>query len=72
MIRLTTTENSILDIIKQWQKEYFNSPQITDLASEIDKTREAVLQALYKLELKGFIQLVRRRRRIMIVPLYWK
>lgn len=70
--RIRGIEIDALDMICRWQDEYKNSPSITDLSREIRRTREGTRNILYRLQHKGYIDLIRKNRRMLIVPLYRK
>ena len=72
MIRLNETDSRTLGIIKQWQEQYRNSPMISDIARELGRHYGTARHALYRLERKGYIDLIHIAKRTMIVPLYWE
>ena len=72
VIPLTPKESDTLKIVKRWQTEYRNSPRPSDLAFEMQRKYDTVMYTLMKLELKGYVELLRIRKRVLIVPLYWE
>lgn len=72
MIKLTATEREILQVIKEWQDRYRNSPHTYELGHAIGRKAGTINSALICLQLKGFIEFERPHRRRLIVPLYWE
>lgn len=72
IIPLTPKESATLKRVKYWQTEYRNSPRPSDLAFELKRKYDTIMYTLMKLELKGYIELLRIRKRVVIVPLYWE
>lgn len=65
-------ERDALKIIRRWQEEYRNSPTVHELAAEIKMSRSGTMKVLYRLFDKGYIDMIQKGRRYLIVPLYWE
>ena len=72
MIKLTTTESKVLQVIKKWQNEYRNSPNTGEIARALDCHSSTVIHSIHSLQLNGFIDLQYPDRRRVIIPLYWE
>jgi uncharacterized membrane protein len=72
VIKLNPTESKALRFIEQWQREYKNSPLVSEFTSHLQRSRSQVYTVLKSLHNKGYIDLIRIGHRLIIFPLYWE
>ncbi len=59
-------------MVKKWQEEYRNSPNASEIARALGKPDQTVRYSLLRLNEKGYVDLVRVSRRMLIVPLAYE
>jgi Mn-dependent DtxR family transcriptional regulator len=72
--RIRGIEIDALDFIWEFQAKYKNSPNTSELMHQLSRSKDATLDILYRLEYKGYIELIHKKYRqgFLIVPLYKK
>jgi Mn-dependent DtxR family transcriptional regulator len=74
MIHINDSERDVLKVIKKWQRFYTNSPNVSELSEELQRSVDSVRYTLGELEKKGFLDMVYPPvgHRMVIVVLWWE